>query len=178
MEFRIEVLEGGELKVSLTLLYLLLRRGGLLRGPYLHVKTESASIEELINDVLTHKDVDVPSVNFCPSDEPVRLYGIDDVLGELCSEVYTYFNDRCAACVIKVFSVLSESWLVSEEFLVKLFQHAIKHGLPAEFFNGNIILTTCPANYEDASKLPPGSYLNGINVLKRFAVDFLSPPTG
>ncbi len=174
MEFKIKVIENGGLAINLTLLYLLLKRGALLRGPYLYVNTELTSIDELINVILNHKDVDVPTINFCPSDEPTMIYEVDSLLARLCSEVYKYFDDRCAACVVKVYSILFESWLFDEVSLIRLFEAIIRYGLPTEFSNGSLVITTCPANYEDVSRLAHGTYVEGIDLLKRFANDFLS----
>lgn len=174
MEFRIKVVENGELTINLTLLYLLLKRGALLRGSYLYITTELASIEEFIKVILNHKDNDIPMVNFCPSDEPVIVYDVDSKLGELCSEIYKYFDDRCAACVIKVYSILLDSWLFDESSLVRLFETIIRYSLPTIFNNGSLVVTTCPDSYEDASRLDRGAYVKGIDLLRCFANDFLS----
>lgn len=171
---KFKVVDNGDLRISLTLLYLLLRRGALLRGPFLYLDIQQTDIEKFFNDVLSSESPGIPTVDFCPHDEPIRIHDVDDILGQLCLEVYRYFNDRCVACVMKVYSVLSENWLVSEELLIKIFEKIIKYGLSAEFNNGSIVVTTCPTNYEDASKLLPGTYVDGINMLKNFIKDILS----
>lgn len=171
---KFKVIDNGDLRINLTLLYLLLRMGAFLRGPFLYLDIRPANIEKFFNEVLNSEGPGIPTVDFCPHDEPVRIYDIDDMLGQLCLEIYKYFNDRCVACVIKVYSILSENWLVNEELLLKIFEKIIKYGLSAEFNNGSIIVTTCPTSYEDASKLPSGAYVEGINILKNFIKDVLS----
>ncbi|MEM0505573.1 MAG: hypothetical protein QXH57_05140 [Sulfolobales archaeon] len=174
MTTKFKVVDNGDLTINLTLLYILLRKGALLRGPFLYLDVQPTDIEKLLNEVLNSSGPKIPTVNFCPHDEPIRIYDVDDVLGQLCLEVYRYFNDRCLACAIKVYSILSENWLVSEELLIKIFEKIIKYELPAEFNNGSIVVTTCPTNYEDASKLIPGAYVDGINMLKNFIREVLS----
>ncbi|MEM2444716.1 MAG: hypothetical protein QW596_02300 [Sulfolobales archaeon] len=173
MEFKLRILEDGELKISLTLFYILLKNGASLRGPYLYIGGRETNLNHIVNELSRVKDFEIPSINFCPSDEPVRIHNIDEVLGDLCTEIYRYFNDRCSACVIKVYSLISESWLINENDLIRLFEVIASYHLPTQFINGCIVITTCPANYEDANKLLPGTYLQGINLLRCLANDFL-----
>ncbi|MCX8185916.1 MAG: hypothetical protein N3G48_02265 [Sulfolobales archaeon] len=173
MGFRLKVLEDGELKINLTLLYLLIKSGANLDGPYLYVEGDPTTINYVLNGLSRYKDFEVPSIDFCPSDEPIRVYDVDEVLKDFCIEVYRYFNDRCSACAIKVYSIISESWLFSKEALIKLFEAIINHHLPTQFNSGCLVVAACPSSYEDASKLMPGAYLDGIELLRRFINDLL-----
>jgi len=177
MSLRIEVVDDvGNLKVPLPILYALLRRGAAkLSGRYLEITSEG--IELLRNRSITEEDM-VPEVEFCPSGEPQPLdVDPDDPLAEVCADVYRYFpgdeSSRCAACAIKVYSALGETWLVSEKELVKILEVAKKYGLPIEWNRGNVVYTTCPPDYRDAQHYPPGSYREGLEKLRQAARELL-----
>lgn len=162
----IEVIDpNGNLSVPLSLIYILLRYGhAKLKGRYVIVTQEYA---HLLADLKLRPDDAVPEVRFCPSDEP-KAVDVNDVFKDFCVKVYKYFGDRCAACVIKVYSVVEDMWLVDEEKLVRIFDIAKDHQLPLEWSTGSIILTTCPENYDEAyRKLRPGDYVKGLEKLKK-----------
>lgn len=167
VSLRIRVIDSdGRALQRLTLIYAILRRRiGYLEGPYLVVRAVSVSID----DIAFTEDDYIPEVTFCPSDEPEELDG--EELREVCIEVYKYFSGKCAACAIKVYSIVAEEWLVSEGDLIKVFEVSKKYGLPLEFSYGNLILTTCPESYELARNLPPGSYVRGVEKLREAVND-------
>ncbi len=168
---RIEVVdESGNLRVPLALLYALLRRGARLCGRSLEV--DPSAVQQLASG-LSPEDM-VPEVEFCPSGEPQPIdLDPDDVLSQVCTDVYRYFpgdeSSRCAACAIKVYSTLGETWLVSEEQLIKILEVAREENLPIEWNRGNVVYTTCPPDYRDAQNYPPGSYREGLEKLRKAA---------
>ncbi|MEM0006461.1 MAG: hypothetical protein QW406_06320 [Ignisphaera sp.] len=162
----IEIVDsGGRLSIPISLIYALLRRGyAKLKGRYMVIAQECVS---LFTDIKLGLNDIVPEVGFCPSEEP-SIIDVDDVLKDVCLEVYRYFEDRCAACVIKVYSVVEEMWLIDEETLVELFNIARDHRLPLEWSTGSIVLTTCPENYGEAYReLKPGDYIKGLEKLRK-----------
>lgn len=171
MWMEIEILgEDGELRVPITLLYVVLREGcGRLVGRKLVV----TDVEKLVG--LQSVSETIPEVEFCPSGEPQPLYDVDEVLAQVCTEVYRYFpgdeGSRCAACAVKVYSILGDMWLVNEDQLVKLLEIAKRYGLPIEWSKGNIVYTTCPPDYRDALSWEPGSYVKGLEKLRIAAKD-------
>ncbi len=172
-EFRIELIDSnGDLRYPLTLLYILMKHGiAHIDGRYIIMK----STPDYIGNIeVEHKEI-VPEVGFCPSGSP-EVLDVDNIFRDICIEVYKYFEDRCAACAIKVYSILGEMWLVSEEELLKILDIAIEHHLPIEWFRGNIVITTCPESFEDAKMLKPGDYIKGLeklrNALQKFLYEF------
>ena len=154
---RFRIVDGeGNLLIPPSLLYTLLKHGARFEGPYLLVEELPKRLEE------------VPTVRFCPSTEIVPIDTDDPVLSSVCYDLYRYFEDRCAACAVKVYSVLGETWLCSEEVLIRLLDVARRYGLPVEWSRGNIVFTTCPEDYSRASReLRPGDYVKGLELLRR-----------
>ncbi len=151
------------LAIPISLIYMLLRSGiAKLRGRSL-VVSEDISTAKLR---LEASDI-IPEVKFCPEEMP-SIIDVDDVLKNMCVMVYKYFEDRCAACAIKVFSILGNEWLVDERALVKLFEIARDFNLPLQWSMGCIILTTCPEDYgEVREQLKPGDYIKGLDRIRR-----------
>jgi hypothetical protein len=161
---KMKVISDGELTIDLTLFYLLLKVGGVLRGQYIYVESGGKSVDELLSVVRGLKTSKVPTVGFCPAEEPKRLECVD-ALKNFCLELYEYLGGRCVACVIKVYSLIYDEWLVSEERLMKIFELSIKFNLPLYFNNGSIVITTCPSTYEEVVKLPTNAYVDGLRIL-------------
>ena len=162
--------ENGDLVLPISAVYALLRRRQCsLRGRYL-VAQEGPCMLSVLS--LDEGDI-VPEVRFCPAGEPkVITYG--GVLGRVCIEVYKYFEDRCAACAIKVFSILGEEWLIDEGTLVELLRTAKDHNLPIEWSKGCIVLTSCPEDYSIAKEqLKTGDYLKGLQRLEEAITKFI-----
>jgi len=160
--------ENGNLKVPLALLYALLRRGAKMKGRYLEV--EPSKLMELSTGVSPEEMV--PEVLFCPSGEPQPIdVDPDDVLAQVCTDVYRYFpgdeTSKCAACAVKVYSTLGDTWFVDEEGLMKILEIAREENLPIEWSKGNVVYTTCPPDYRDAVGYPPGSYREGLERLRK-----------
>jgi len=131
--------EDGELLISLGQLYAALRRGARFEKHYMIFE------EELIEE-------EVPEVDFCPSDEDVRniIINSNDPLSNICSEVYRYYHDKCAACAIKAFSILLNDWIIDEKKLLKIFEVAKSQDLKLEWKNGSIVLTKCVNSWIEA----------------------------
>lgn len=160
--------ENGNLKIPVALLYALLRRGAKLSGRRLEV--DPTRLLELSSGVPPEEMI--PEVLFCPSGEPQPIdVDPEDVLGQVCADVYRYFpgdeTSRCAACAVKVYSSLGETWLVDEGSLIKILELARDENLPIEWSRGNVVYTTCPPDYRDAVHYPPGSYREGLEKLRR-----------
>jgi hypothetical protein len=160
----LRVISDGELTIDLTLFYLLLKVGGVLRGQYIYVESRGESVDELLSSLESLKVSKVPTVGFCPAEEPRRLEGVD-VLKDFCLELYEYLEGRCVACVVKVYSLIYNEWLVGEEKLMKIFELSIKFNLPLYFNNGSIVITTCPSTYEEVQRLPPNAYRDSLRIL-------------
>jgi len=137
---KIKVLdEYGELLITLGQLYAALKNGAKLEGHYMVFEGEL--VEE-----------EVPEVEFCPSNEDIKFIvtSNEDPLSRICSETYKYFRDRCAACAIKVFSVLLNDWVINEDELLKIFEVSKKWDLKLEWRNGSIVLTRCEDSWSKA----------------------------
>jgi len=157
--FRI-VDDKGNLLIPPSLLYTLLKHGARLEGPFIVVEKLPGAMEE------------VPTVRFCPSTEIRPIDTDDPVLRSVCYDLYRYFEDRCAACAVKVYSVLGSTWLYSEDVVTKLLDVARKYGLPVEWSRGNIVFTTCPEDYSEAyRRLRPGDYVKGLELLRRACLE-------
>ncbi len=162
MSIEIEIIgEDGSLKIPLSLLYALLRRNLIeLRDRKALISREAMNMELSLSDI-------VPEVGFCPSGEPEPIEVEDEILSSICTELYKYFEDRCAACAIKVFSTLGNQWLVDPETIITILDIAKEYHLPVEWSRGNIVLTTCPEDYDKAYKtLKPGAYIDGLKRLR------------
>lgn len=177
MELRLPLIEkDGSIRISLSTLYALLRRGlAKLDGPYLVLDPRAV---EILSKSLSQEDL-VPEAEFCPPGEPQPLdLDPDDVLAQACSDVYRYFpgdeTSRCAACAVKVYATIGDQWLVTEEQLVKLLELAKEFNTPLEWSKGNIVYTTCPPDYRDAKDYPPGSYVEGLKLLRKVAEKILT----
>jgi len=131
--------EDGELLISLGQLYAALRRGAKFEKHY--IIFEGELIEE-----------EVPEVDFCPSGEDVKNIVIsdNDPLSNICSEIYRYYHDTCAACAIKAFSILLNDWIIDEKKLLKIFEVAKSQNLKLEWRNGSIVLTKCESSWTRA----------------------------
>ncbi len=163
----IEILnERGDLVVPLTLVYALLRRGlAKLSGRKMIILDPQAAAS-----IKLDPDDIVPEIGFCPAGEPEIIDIEDEVLNEVCMELYKYFEDRCAACAIKVYSTVGETWLVDEKTLIEILRVAKELYLPIEWSRGNIVYTTCPEDYNRArEELKPGDYVKGIEKLREAA---------
>ena len=163
----IEILnERGDLVVPLTLVYALLRRGlAKLSGRKMIILDPQAAAS-----IKLDPDDIVPEIGFCPAGEPEIIEIEDEVLNEVCMELYKYFEDRCAACAIKVYSTVGETWLVDEKTLIEILRVAKELYLPIEWSRGNIVYTTCPEDYNRArEELKPGDYVKGIEKLREAA---------
>ena len=148
--------DSGNLMIPPSLLYTLLKHGAKLEGPYILVNVIPQNVSE------------VPTVRFCPSGEVQPLEVDDPVLLGVCYELYRYFEDRCAACAVKVYSVLGRMWMYPEDIVIKLLEVAKKYNLPIEWSRGNIVFTTCPEDYTQAREmLKPGDYVKGLELLRR-----------
>lgn len=162
--------ENGDLVLPISALYALLRRKLCsLRGRYLVARGGPC-----IPSMLSLDEGDrVPEVSFCPAGEPdIVTYG--GVLGRVCIEVYKYFEDRCAACAVKVFSILGEEWLIDEDTLIELLSTARDYSLPVEWSKGCIVLTTCPEDYSVAKEqLKTGDYIKGLQRLEEAITKFV-----
>jgi len=164
-ESRIEFIDSnGNIKYPLSLLYVLLKSGiAYIDGRHIVIKSDLSNIDSIW---LRYKGI-VPEVNFCPSGSP-EVLDVNDILKDICIEVYKYFEDRCAACAIKVYSILGETWFIGEEKLLKILDIAIEYQFPIEWSKGNIVLTTCPEDYETAKNmLRPGDYIKGLERLRK-----------
>lgn len=131
--------EDGELLISLGQLYAALKRGAKFKKQYMIIEGEL--IEE-----------EVPEVDFCPSEEDIKniIINNNDPLSNVCSEVYRYYHDKCAACAIKAFSILLNDWIIDERKLLKIFEVAKSWDLKLEWKNGSIVLTKCTSLWSEA----------------------------
>ncbi len=125
----------GELLITLGQLYTLLKRGIKFEGPYAEVEGE---VEE----------EEVPEVEFCPSEEDIAEVPKTASELNLCTEVYKYYGDKCAACAIKVYSIVMSEWVLDLNMLRKIFEISKKYDLKLEWRCGSIVLTHCSDSWK------------------------------
>ncbi len=164
-EHTIRVLdEDGNLTIDLTAFYILLKYGlARLYGPNMII--DGSDLIRAYNCLKRTTMPRLPTIDYCPSDEPIKIHDLSDELSNLCTEVYRFLNDKCAACVIKVYSLAANEWLIDSKELVKLLDLSIEYNLSVEFRRGCIILSSCPSSYEEVNN--SYSYVDGLKVLKR-----------